>query len=403
MQSYPPSGSPGLDRLLKAAFMLSEQPDLFASLEFDRHVEELQAFRRGLEKTFKESLRLSPRTQLLQSLEKQFESEFERFREGGQKLESYVLERRLGDLEAGCSSVHTAILTLQRLAGELRAQEESWKQQYGEGLGGEIKFLLDQTMQRNIPYQQAAQALEKSLEACRAMENALAKTRPESDAVEDSLEHLGEELASFIRALERAVQSLRKQHEWEIEERLEDLLAGADTLVQVHRQLLGALYPPVLCPKCGLQQMPERPTCSACSARLPMPVLQGSVAPPPSTGEARPRFGSFVEIETRVKQALQSHLAGDALMQSIEVFMNRLRAGRKQMADDANLPAPLKKQMTDAAETTEKALLNLRSDLRREDWSAVEDSFEVLLEAEQLMLAARDEAERQPAHSTPNS
>lgn len=401
MKSFSPSGSPGVDSLIKAARMLIEQPEIASTLEFDRHVEELQAFRRNLEKTFKDSLRLSPRTPLLQNLEPRFEQEFERFRNGGRLLEAYLADRSVADLESGCEEIHAAVMSLSQLAGQLRAQEDGWKQQYGEGLAGELKFLLDQTIKGHIPFQQASQALEKTLEACKGLEKALDQARPETETVAEDLAQCREELGSFVRALQRAVQSLRMQHEWEFEERLHDLMEGAETLARVHRQLMGSLYPPTLCPKCGLQQPADRPTCSACGARLPLapPV---SSAPPPPSSEARPRFGSFVDVETRVQQALENRVVADSLLQAIEGFMQRMRMGRQQFTQDKSMTDEHRREMTEAAERTEKALLTLRSDLRREDWEAVVESLDALLSVEEQMLEMQQKHE-EALHSMPNS
>ena len=59
-----PTGSPGVDALVRAAESLLSEPELKASLQFHRHVEELQTFRRSLEKQFRDSLRFYPRNSL---------------------------------------------------------------------------------------------------------------------------------------------------------------------------------------------------------------------------------------------------------------------------------------------------------------------------------------------------
>lgn len=178
------TGSPGVDALLRVAQTLVSQPDLKDSLQFSRHVAELQSFRRALEKQFRESLRFYPRTPLLAQLQSQFDQQFERFRGGGRRLESFLEVGRNEDLETGCQRVHQAITQLQALGAQLRAQEEVWQQGYG-GLTGELKFLLRQTLDGAISHQKASLVLEKSLEACRQLEQAMGKVQPENHTVSD--------------------------------------------------------------------------------------------------------------------------------------------------------------------------------------------------------------------------
>lgn len=395
-----PTGSPGVDALLRAAQSLLQEPELKESLQFDRHVEELQTFRRSLEKQFRDSLRFYPRTSLLQQLEGQLDQEFERFRGGGRRLESYLEKSQADDLKVGCQRIHRAVVELQSLAAQLRAQEEGWKQENGLGLAGELRFFITQTMQGNIPYQQCAQVLDKSLEACRQMEQAMAKVTPENDSVSEMLELCTVGLARLTRAFQGTIQSLRKQHSWEIQERLADLLEAVDHLTASHRKLMAALYPPVLCPRCGTEQPGDRPVCSSCSARLPLPLnsqIPGSPQP-----EARARFQAFAELDGKVAQLRAGEVEGSAVVAWIEQFRQRLAQGRRQMAVDGRLDVRVKEALLMATEASELALGALkRAILESQDLG---EALEQVQRAEEKMEEARQlDAETDEAHSTPNS
>ena len=370
---------------MQAAQSLLNEPELKESLQFDRHVEELQTFRRSLEKQFRDSLRFYPRTSLLQQLEGQLDQEFERFRGGGRRLESYLEKSQIEDLKVGCQRIHQAVVELQSLAAKLRAQEEGWKQEHGLGLAGELRFFITQTIQGNVPYQQCAQILDKSLEACRQMEQAMAKVTPENDSVSEMLDLCTVGLASLTRAFQRTIQSLRKQHSWEIQERLTDLLEAVDHLTVSHRQLMAALYPPVVCPRCGTEQPGDRPVCCGCSARLPLPV--NSQLPPPPIPEARARFQAFAELEGKVAQLRAGEAEDHTVVAWLEQFRQRLALGRRQMAADARLEKPVKEALLAATEASETALGALkRAILENQD---LDEALEQVQQAEEKMDAAR--------------
>lgn len=388
-----PTGSPGVDALLKTAAAVAARPDLKDSLEFSRHVQELQSFRRSLEKQFRDSRRLYPKTPLHQQLDE----EFERFRGGGRRLESYLAQGRPEDLQVGCQRVHQAVTQLQSLSARLRAQEECWQQEYGSGLAGELKFLVGQTIQGAISQQQAAQVLEKSLEGCRGLEQAMAKVQPENEAVSEALDRCTVQLANFSRLLQMAIQSLRRQLTFELEERLADLVAGVDELSKAHRELMQALYPPVNCPRCGTDQPGERAYCQACSARLPLAVA--AFLPEPPAPDARPRFYAFVEVEGKLEQWLRGEAEAAHCQGPIEGFLQRLSHGRRQMEKDAQLNGEMKQLLLEATVATEKALTALRQAVLRRDSAAAD--LEPLRAAEELMLKAQRRAEE--LQSTPNS
>lgn len=385
--------------MLRVAQTLVSQPDLKDSLQFSRHVAELQSFRRALEKQFRESLRFYPRTPLLAQLQSQFDQEFERFRGGGRRLESFLEVGRNEDLETGCQRVHQAITQLQALGAQLRAQEEVWQQGYGPGLTGELKFLLRQTLDGAISHQKASLVLEKSLEGCRQLEQAMGKVQPENDTVSESLDQCTVQLASFSRNLQRALQSLRMQHSWEIEERLEDLLKSVEAMSVAHQNLMQSLYPPIICPRCGQQQPGDRPQCGACSARLPLPAV--SVLPPPPSPEARPRFQSFVEVEGKLEQWLRGEVETSRCELALDQFRQRLSQGRRQMEKDTALDQELKEMMMAAASASETALLALKQALNNQDQRACQRELEGLHVAEELMNQAQQKA--QQLQSTPNS
>ncbi|MBN9416840.1 hypothetical protein ABS71_04955 [bacterium SCN 62-11] len=391
-----PTGSPGVDALLRTAQSILKEPELKESLEFHRHVEELQAFRRSLEKQFRESLRFYPRTELFQQLESQLDQEFERFRGGGRRLESYLASSQPEDLTLGCERVHQAILELNTLSGKLRAQEEAWRQEYGTGLGGELKFFVTQTIQGRIPYQQCAQILDRSLEASRQMEQAIGKARPENDQVSEMLDVCTVALASLIRALQRASQSLRMQHSWEIEERLSDLLEAAESLTTAHTQLMAALYPPVSCPRCGAEQPGDRPVCASCSARLPLPA--NSQLPPPPTPEARARFQAFAELDGKLDQWSNGKLEAAALVSWIDQFRQRLLQGKRQMQADNQLDKRLKEAILEATEASEAAMASLKRAVTEN--LELDEVLEQVRAAEEKMDQAR---QLDLDHSTPNS
>lgn len=395
MLDLSPTGSPGVDALLRAAQSILKEPELKTSLEFHRHVEELQAFRRSLEKQFRDSLRFYPRTALFQQLESELDQEFERFRGGGRRLESYLQKAEPEDLKVGCQRIHQAVVELQALSAKLRAQEEGWREEYGTGLGGELRFFITQTMQGHIPYQQCAQILDKSLEASRQMEQAMGKVKPENDTVSEMLDLCTVALAGLTRALQRAVQSLRLQHNWEIEERLNDLLEAADTLTKSHGQLMAALYPPVICPRCGTEQPGDRPICSSCSARLPLAA--SSVGAPP-TPEARARFQAFAELDGKLQHWSSGQLEAGQLVAWIDQFRQRLLQGKRQMQADNSLDKRLKEAILEATEATGAAMGNLkRAVLEGQD---LDEVIEQVREAEEKMDQAR---QLDLDHSTPNS
>lgn len=385
-----------MDALIRAAQSILKEPELKESLEFPRHVEELQAFRRSLEKQFRDSLRFYPRTALFQQLESQLDQEFERFRGGGRRLESYLEKAEVEDLKVGCQRVHQAVVELQALSAQMRAQEEEWKAEYGTGLGAELRFFITQTMQGHIPYQQCAQVLEKSLEASRQMEQAMGKVKPESESVSEVLDLCTVGLASLSRALQRGIQSLRMQHSWEIEERLNDLLEAAENLTTLHQQLMAALYPPVTCPRCGTEQPGERPVCSHCSARLPLAA--NAQLPPPPTPEARARFQAFAELDGKLDQWSSGQLEASALVAWIDQFRQRLIQGKRQMQADNKLDKRLKEVILEATEASESAMSNLkRVVLEGQD---LDEVMEQVRAAEEKMDQAR---QLDLAHSTPNS
>jgi hypothetical protein len=391
-----PTGSPGVDALVRAAQSILKEPELIESLQFHRHVEELQAFRRSLEKQFRDSLRFYPRTALFQQLESQLDQEFERFRGGGRRLESFLENSQHEDLKVGCQRVHQAVTELQALAARLRAQEEGWKEEFGLGLAGELRFFVTQAMQGTIPYQQCAQILDKTLESCHQMEQAMGKVKPENDIVSEMLDHCTVGLASLTRALQRASQSLRMQHSWEIEERLSDLLEAADELSGAHRQLMNALYPPVTCPKCGQEQPGERPICGSCGARLPLAAH--SQLPPPPTPEARARFQAFAELDGKLHQLANREVETGAVVAWIDQFRQRLVQGRRQMQADNQLDKRLREAILEATETTESAMGSLKRALL-EDLD-LDEALELVKEAEEKMDQAR---QMDLDYSTPNS
>lgn len=385
-----------MDALLRAAQSILKQPELKESLEFQRHVEELQAFRRSLEKQFRESLRFYPRTALLQQLEGQLDQEFDRFRGGGRRLESYLEKSEAEDLKVGCQRIHQAVLELQALSAKMRAQEEAWKAEYGTGLGAELRFFITQTMQGHIPYQQCAQVLEKSLEASRQMEQAMGQAKPENDSVAEVLDRCSLGLAGLSRALQRAIQSLRKQHSWEIEERLNDLLEAAENLTGLHQSLMAALYPAVTCPRCGAEQPGERPVCSSCSARLPLPA--NAQLPPPPTPDARARFQAFAELDAKLDQWSSGQLETGQLVNWIDQFRQRLIQGKRQMQADNKLDKRLKEAILEATDASESAMSHLkRAVLEGQDPGEV---LEKVREAEEKMDRAR---QLDLDYSTPNS
>lgn len=391
-----PTGSPGVDALIRAAQSILKEPELKESLQFHRHVEELQTFRRSLEKQFRDSLRFYPRTALFQQLESQLDQEFERFRGGGRRLESFLENSVNEDLKVGCQRVHQAVTELQALAAKLRAQEEGWKEEYGLGLAGELRFFVTQAMQGNIPYQQCAQILDKTLESCRQMEQAMGKVKPENDSVSEMLDLCTVGLATMTRALQRAIQSLRMQHSWEIEERLSDLLEAADELGRAHRQLMTALYPPVTCPKCGNEQPGERPICSGCGARLPLPA--SSQLPPPPTPETRARFQAFAELEGKLTQLSNGEIETRAVVAWIDQFRQRLVQGKRQMQADNQLDKRLREAILSATETTESAMGNLKRALL--EGLDLDEVLDLVKEAEEKMDLAR---QMDLDYSTPNS
>ncbi|MFN8609932.1 MAG: hypothetical protein U0931_20495 [Vulcanimicrobiota bacterium] len=396
MLDLSPTGSPGVDALMRAAQSILKEPELKESLQFRRHVEELQTFRRSLEKQFRDSLRFYPRTELFQQLEGQLDQEFERFRGGGRRLESYLENSQSEDLKVGCQRVHQAVTELQALAARLRAQEEGWKQEYGPGLGGELRFFISQALAGRIAYQQCAQILDKTLESARQMEQAMGKVKPENETVSEMLDHCTVALATFTRALQRAGHSLRMQHSWEIEERLTDLLEGVDELSQAHGQLMNALYPPVICPKCAQEQPGDRPVCGACGARLPLPA--SSQLPPPPTPEARARFQAFAELDGRLAQLAAGELESGAVVAWIDQFRQRLLQGKRQMLADNQLDKRLKEAILGATETTEAAMANLKRVLLEK--LDLDEALDQVREAEEKMDAAR---QLDLDHSTPNS
>ena len=395
MLDLSPTGSPGVDALLRAALSILKEPELKASLEFHRHVEELQAFRRSLEKQFRDSLRFYPRTALFLQLESELDQEFERFRGGGRRLESYLEKAEPEDLKVGCQRVHQAVIELQALSARLRAQEEGWREEYGTGLGGELRFFITQTMQGHIPYQQCAQVLEKSLEASRQMEQAMGKVKPENDNVSEILDVCTVSLAGLTRALQRGIQSLRMQHSWEIEERLNDLLEAAESLTKAHQQLMAALYPPVSCPRCGTEQPGDRPICSSCSARLPLAA--GNPGAPP-TPDARARFQAFAELDGKLDQWSSGQLETGALVAWIDQFRQRLLQGKRQMQADNKLDKRLKEAILEATEATGAAMGNLKRALQ--DGQELDAILEEVRAAEEKMDQAR---QLDLDHSTPNS
>lgn len=393
MLDLSPTGSPGVDALLRTAQSILKEPALKESLEFHRHVEELQAFRRSLEKQFRESLRFYPRTPLFQQLQSQLDQEFERFRGGGRRLESYLEKAEVEDLKIGCQRIHQAVMELQAMSAKMRAQEDGWRAEFGTGLSGELRFFITQTMQGNIPYQQCAQVLEKSLEASRQMEQAMGKARPENEAVSEKLDVCTVALTALTRALQRAIQSLRKQHSWEIEERLRDLLEASEGLTQAHQQLMAALYPPVTCPRCGTVQPGERPVCASCSARLPLAA--NAQLPTP---DARARFQAFAELDGKLDQWSSGQLETSQLLSWIDQFRQRLIQGKRQIQADNKLDKRLKEAILEATEASESAMGNLKRAVQ--EGQQLDEILEQVRLAEEKMDRAR---QLDLDYSTPNS
>jgi hypothetical protein len=399
VNDFAPTGSPGIDALLRVAQTLAQQPELKEGLQFSRHVEEMQSFRRALEKQFRDSLRFYPRSPLWEKLQTQLDQAFELFRGGGRRLENFLEVARVDDLSTGCQRVHQAVTQLQALAAQLRAQEEVWQRGLEPGLAGELKFFIGQTLQGHLSHQQAALALEKSLEACRSLELAMGKVLPENDGVSEALDRCTVHLAKFSRSLQRALQSLRMQHSWEIDECLQDLLDSVEELAVSHQGLMQSLYPPVICPRCGQQQPGDRPQCGSCSARLPLPAL--SVLPPPPSPELRPRFQSFVEVEGKLEMWLRGEVETPVCEMAIDQFRQRLSLGRRQMERDTALDTELKELMVRAASISEEALASLKTSLHNQDQKACQRDLEGLRTAEELMNQAQEKA--QQLQSTPNS
>jgi len=391
MTDFEPTGSPGIDALLRSAVQLAVDPQLKESLEFARQVDELQAFRRSLEKQLRESLNSLPNLPLIQRLKPLIGQEFERFRGGGRRLEQYLAKANLQDLEVGCQRIHTAVTELQRLGAELRAQEEAWKEEFGPGLAGELKFLLVQAIRGHLPQVQASRALEKTLDSCREMQQNWLQVTPENDMVEEALTDCRGRLGDFIRTLQHTIASLQQQKSWELEERLNDLLEASAALSAAHSRLNQALCPPVICPQCGQSQPGDRPQCSQCSARLP---LAPRVAPPaPPEPEARLRFQAFVEVEGRVGGWLRQETDLESCRVVIEAFLKRLNQGRHQMQQDRELLAEMKERLLKASQATQEALTELLRTMLSGERASCSQALERFLATEELMIQAQERAQ----------
>lgn len=401
MQTFEPSGSAGVDALLSAALTLSEQPELKDTLQFEAQVLELQTFRRELEKGFRESLRLSPRTSLLEELGKRFDEEFERFRGGGRRLESYLRHSRREDLEVGCQRVHQAVTQLLELSRRLSQQERRWQEESGPGLSGQVKFLLSQTQSGTLQPVQTAAILETILQSTRQLKSQVEQAQPENSEVAASLQDCTLQVDRFIHCLQRVLDILRQQKTWELPEAGRNLLESLDRLSEVHQALMKNLHPPVLCTQCSLQQPGDRPHCSQCGARLPLPVQ--TVEVPSVSPESRPRFQFFLEIEQQVQAWEQGQGQKGPCLLGIQNFRQRIQAGRRQMERDPNLQPELKQALVEAAEATEAALQTLAAALEADNRELATHNLGELLAAEEKMVAARQMSEEAALHSQPNS
>lgn len=391
MTDFEPTGSPGIDALLRTAVVLAAEPHLKESLQFAHHVAELQSFRRSLEKQLRESLKLYANYPLTQRLRPRLEEEFERFRGGGRRLESFLSRGNQEDLEVGCQRIHRAVNELQRLASEFRAQEETWREEYGSGLPGELRFLLEQAIQGHLPPTQAARVLEKALENCRELQQAWLTVIPETQAVGEALGECRGQLGEFARTLQQAISSLQQQKSWELEERLRDLLSASTALSDAHTRLNQALYPPVICPQCGLSQPGDRPHCSQCSARLP--VVSAPSPPAPPEPQARLRFQAFVEVEGQVGRWLQQEADQESCRVVIEAFRQRLNLGRHQMNQDRELVAEMKERLLEASQATLEALTDLLGSLESGQPDRCREALERFLATEELMVQAQQRAQ----------
>lgn len=385
-----PSGSPGVDLLLESARMLLDEPVLSKKLGFDRQVAELQSFRRHLEKQFRESLRFYPDNELFSSLRNKFDESFETFRAGCRRLESFLHTCDLEDLRLGCRRVHQAVLQLQDLAGQLRAQEEAWQVSSAPGLAGELTFVIRQAQEGRVSYQQASMLLAKSLEACRGLEQSIAQSKAESLAVEENLKECGLNLKKLMRCLESTSRTLRAQHSWEIEDRLSQLQEGLESFAQAHRRLMESLFPPVICPQCGHQQAADRAQCLSCSSRLPLSSVSPTVGTAPEP-ELRPRFRAFVDLEAALQVWLEDGLSHSCKL-VLEPFLQRIQMGRRQMSRDLTLKAETRESMLQATDLTEGVLRAIQQALDNEDRDACQSLLPSLAEAEEAMVAARNQA-----------
>lgn len=396
MSRFGPSGSPGVDALLQVAEQLRSEPEARSVLRFPEHVQTLQTFRRSLESEVRQSLKLVPRSERVRALEEELNQEFERFRGGGRRLDLFCSEGRPEDLEVGCQRVHAAVSRLATLAGELRSLESGWKEQHGEGLAGELRFLLASVAAGSLVPQAALPALQSCLEGCRALQAQVAVARPESDDVAAQLQRCEASLTAFVRTLDGIVVSLRAGRLWEVETALDDAVAGARELEATQRALTALLQPPVSCPACGLSQVPDRAVCRSCSARLPL-AAPVALADQTVVEEGKPRFVAFAELDALLGQ---NPVPRQKCMSLVSSFAGRLAAGRAQMDADEKLDPGLRRAMLAAVDETAAMLARLGEDLKLGSAADLAERHTELLRCEQAMAEARELALLQ---SSPNS
>lgn len=337
--------------MLASARLLLENPGLGEGLQFARQVAELQAFRRQLEKDYRESLRWAPRSELLAEEGEKVARLFERFREGCRKLEQYLAAPEPKILVEACDSVCTTIQGFQQSAARLQQQEAAWKQEYGSGLSAEIRFLVAQAQSGQLSYQQAALALEKGLRGCREMLSQLAQGQPESEGVAAAFTDCTVALTALSRSLERTVQCLRSQHSWEVDDRLEDLLQTIDSVQIAYDGLMRSLFPPRPCLVCGQLEDGRSSHCSQCSARLPVQALSVPGASPTENG-LKPRLQAFAQLEIRIGLWGEGCEDEGPCRSQAESFQLRIRQGLAQMRKDPHLAPEVKEKLVQASQGT---------------------------------------------------
>ena len=357
MLEFAPSGSSGVDALLACARTLAEDASLKEGLQFDKHVETLQAFRRKLESDFRRSLRLVPSPSYQVHLPA-FDKAFERFRAGGRRLESYLKSGSVEDLEVGCQRVHAAVTELQELARPLRELEEAWKSQASEGLLGEVEFLAQRVTQGEWAPQAAAQVIEQQLEICRQASRHLKAARSSwsGDIAERALSALKE----AERAFERVRESLNGRAVTETDARFAALLEA-------------------------LRPLPEF-----------LAKLEQEAPVSPEEEPPRPRFRAFAEIEESILQWMRLGASLEPAMSRVHKFAQDLKNGRVHLEADQDLTAQEVAAMLAALDFSLGSLEQLEKALQAPQAERVEAALQRLLEAESEMILARPQ-------STPNS